>query len=218
MQTIENDKDTCTLSFNDIDKWNKNEYESMTRDFLINYDYSYSWFLSSLSKINFSYSITAGSCDSASFNNSIYKNDIELENSKKRLLKFTINRYNVYSNRIIKKLTNFSKLEENWDSHGASKISWITITNAIDFFMKVIDNFPDSPIPFVVPVPDGRIHFEWQRLSNELHHLIPKDNSNCYIYRMISKKEGTLTHYYDSEIGLENMFKMFSIWYGFNKL
>jgi len=217
MQIIESYKDTCTLSFDDIDKLNKPEYESMTRDFLVNYDYSYSWFLSSLSKKSFLYNKTAGSCDPTLFNNLIYINDIELEESKKSLLKYAINKYNLYSNKLIKKLINFSKLEENWDSHGASRISWIAITNAIDFFMKVIDNFPDSPIPLIAPVPDGRIHVEWQRFSNELHHLIPKDNSNCYIYRMISKKEGTFTHYYDSEIGLENMFKVFSIWYGFNK-
>ncbi len=217
MQLIEYQNDTSTKHFNYFDKIKKNKYKNLSIDSFKNINYVYSWFLRDLDKEKFLNHMITDLNNLFLLNTYIYDNDFEIEENKEELIEFIVNRYKLYSNKVIKKLINFSKLEENWDSNKASKINWIAITNAIEFLMKVIKYFPDSPIPFIAPVPDGRIHFEWQRLSNELHHLIPNDNSDCYIYRMITKKGDTLSDYFDSEIGLENMLRIYSIWYGFNK-
>lgn len=213
MKIIKNEKDTSTCLIDDENKPNEIEYEIQNKNIPIKYNYSN--FLETLNKKVYVYKF-ASRYKVVDINNPIYIDNIELEDKEEKILDIVIKRYKLFSKDVIHRLKNFSKLEENWDSYGANKISWLTIVNAIEFFMRVIDKYPDSPIPFVAPYPDGRIHVEWQKFSKELHHLIPKDNSNYFIYRMINRKEGVLKEYYDKAIGIEGMLEIFSIWYSYD--
>lgn len=209
MKIIKNEKDTSTCLLDDKNKPNETGYKILNKNIPIKYNYSN--FLKTLNTEVYVYEIT-DSHEVSGITNPIFIDNIEIEEKEEKILDIATKRYRLFSKYVIPRLKNFSKLEKNWDSYGASKISWSTIANAIDFFMRVVDNYPNSPIPFVAPYPDGRIHFEWQKFSKELHHLIPKDNENSFIYRMIIRKEGVLEDYYDKAIGIEGMLKIFSIW------
>lgn len=214
MKIIENEKNTSTIYLNDINETNKSEYEILNKDITIKDDYFFSIFTNILNRKRNSHEHFVYYEVSNSYHiNPIQINNIEFRYNKEKWLNIKMNRDRLFSENIITQLKNFSKLEDNWDSYGASKISWSTIVNAIEFFMKIVDKYPNSPIPFISPYPDGRINVEWQKFSKELHHLIPKDKSNYFIYRMINRKEGALKDYYDKAIGIDDMLKIFSIWY-----
>ena len=213
MEIIEIEKNTCTVCLSDIDNTSKSEYEVLNNFIPTKDDY----FISMVVKLLDSERILPDNFAYYEINNSyninpIQINNIEFRDNEEKKLNIKMSRNKLFSENVITQLKSFSKLEDNWDSYGASKISWSTIANAIEFFMRVVDRYPDSPIPFVSPYPDGRIHVEWQKFSKELHHLIPKDNSNCFIYRIINRKEGALKEYYDKAIGIDDMLKIFSIW------
>ncbi len=57
------------------------------------------------------------------------------------------------------RLTNLSKLQENWDSYGASAINAQAITQAIQVMTEVMTN--DTPMPAIVPTTRGGIQLEW---------------------------------------------------------
>jgi hypothetical protein len=213
MEIIENEKNTRAIYLNDIDNTSKSEYEILNNFIPTEDDYFISMAVKLLDsernlpdnfayyEINNSYNI-----------NPIQMNNIEFRDNEEMKLNIKMSRNKLFSENVITQLKSFSKLEDNWDSYGASKISWLTIANAIEFFTRVVDRYPDSPIPFVSPCADGRIHVEWQKFSKELHHLISKDNSNYFIYRIINRKEGVSKEYYDKAIGIDGMLKIFSIW------
>lgn len=213
MEIIENEKNTRTVYLNDIDNTSKSEYEILNNFIPTEDDYFISMAVKLLDsernlpdnfayyEINNSYNISP-----------IQMNNIEFRDNEEMKLNIKMSRNKLFSENVITQLKSFSKLEDNWDSYGAGKISWLTIANAIEFFTRVVDRYPDSPIPFVSPYADGRIHVEWQKFSKELHHLIPKDNSNYFIYRIINRKEGVSKEYYDKAIGIDGMLKIFSIW------
>ncbi|MEW6008168.1 MAG: hypothetical protein AB1629_00850 [Candidatus Omnitrophota bacterium] len=80
---------------------------------------------------------------------------------------------------IIERLKKFAELDPNWDSYDAESIEWDTISRAIDFFTRVVvmltkENKRNSPVPFVAPVSDGSIQFEWRTFYKELIITIPK--------------------------------------------
>ena len=217
MKIIENEKDTSTVCLNDIDKTNRSKYEILDKFIPTTYEYFFSMILKYLdSKRNLPNDFAYYEINNSYNTNPIQINNIEFRDNKEKNLNINLDRYKLFSKNTITQLKSFSKLENNWDSYGANKISWATIANAIEFFVRIVDRFPDSPIPFISPYPDGRIHVEWQKFSKELHHLIPKDNSNYFIYRIINRKEGVSKEYYDKAIGIDGMLKIFSIWYSYD--
>jgi len=131
---------------------------------------------------------------------------------KTPILNEWIKKITVISKPIVNILLNFSKLEDNWDSYGAERVSLYTILNAIDFFMRVIDLHPNAPLPFVAPVPDGSIHFEWSTCSSELRHTIPREGELSFVYKIIKKEPGELKQYCNNVYSMDEMINIFSQW------
>jgi len=123
-----------------------------------------------------------------------------------------VNRIKMISQPVVNIMLNFLKLGDKWDSYCAEKISPRTVLNAVSFFMRIIDLHPNAPLPFIAPVPDGTIHFEWSTCSSELRHIIPKEGSACYIYKIIDKGSGELKQYSNSIYGVDEMVNIFSQW------
>ena len=216
VKIIEND--TSTVNLHDINYTCNAEYEISHNVIPTKDNYSFSTFYKILNRKRNSQEYLAYYEVSNSFKiNPIQIDKIEFGNNEEKKLNIQIDRDKMFSENIITQLKRISKLENNWDSYGASKISWSTIANAIEFFMKIVNDYPDSPLPFISPYPDGSIHVEWQKFSKELHHLIPKDISNYFIYRIINRKETVLKDYYDKAIGIDGMLKIFSIWYSYDQ-
>jgi hypothetical protein len=162
-----------------------------------------------LDTLNYADYISSGSCLIYVAYNPYYQLE---DDDKERFLESWIAKISMISQPIINIILNFSKLKDNWDSYGAEKINLLTIFNAINFFMRIIDLHPDAPLPFVAPVPDGRIHFEWGTLSSELRHIVPKEESACYVYKIIDKSSGELKQYSNSVCGMDQMVSIFSQW------
>jgi hypothetical protein len=93
---------------------------------------------------------------------------------------------------IAPRLRKFASLKTGWDFDKAEAIGWETITAAIDFFAKVLydlnKNEKKSPIvPFVAPLPDGGILFEWKTCYKELNVVIPAHPNIEMEYLMVEK-------------------------------
>ncbi|MFH1360665.1 MAG: hypothetical protein ABIJ41_06465 [Candidatus Omnitrophota bacterium] len=90
---------------------------------------------------------------------------------------------------IIHRFRQIVNLKEGWDTYAAKPIKQETINRAIEFFYKVLFkiNYRSLPIPFVVPLEDGGIFFEWRTCYKELHHTIPEDIAEPYTYYKIDK-------------------------------
>jgi len=100
------------------------------------------------------------------------------------------NQLRLVSSDVIKRLKEFAKLGENWDSYGAKPIKWSTISRAIDFFYKVIVLNPDIAVPFISPAGDGSINFEWEVCSKILTHKIPENEEESFEYVAVDKSSG----------------------------
>ena len=103
-----------------------------------------------------------------------------------------ISNIQVGSSGIIERLKQFAMLEKGWDSYDANPIQWSTIFKAIDFYFRVrldleIKNEKAPPIPFVAPLSDGDIQFEWRTCYKELLIEIPEDKNNEIEYLKIEK-------------------------------
>lgn len=88
---------------------------------------------------------------------------------------------------VVQRLKKFAELKQNWDSYGAKPIEWSTISRAIDFFSKVLfQNILESknnlPIPFVAPLSDGGIQFEWRNCFKELVIVLPNRQEKGVVY------------------------------------
>ena len=162
-----------------------------------------------LDTLNFENYVSTGSHLIRVTNNPYYKLDKE---DKARFLNTWIDRISMIAQPVVNIILNFSKLKDNWDSYDAEKISLPTVLNAISFFMRIIDLHPNAPLPFIAPVPDGSIHFEWNTCSSELRHIVPKAESACYFYKIIEKGSGELKQYSNSIYGVDEMINIFSQW------
>lgn len=101
------------------------------------------------------------------------KNDWTIPTWKNTLLEHFQNNYRG----IIQKIKETSKLQSNWNSYNAVKISKTTRQRAINFLFELFRllNFKNIvlPKPFVVACPDGSIQFEWDIKKKELEVIIP---------------------------------------------
>jgi hypothetical protein len=217
MELVENSKNTSTVDLVEIENTSEREFEffnyfiPLEKDDLLITNYFYQIYNKIHTKKFNIYQHYVNSFIISTFRKDI----ISFGKIKHRRSDIKVSRDKILSENIIEQLRNLSKCKDNWDSYGAREIKWSTIANAIEFFMRVINNYPDSPVPFISPYPDGSIHVEWQTFSKKLHHLIPEDDSEYFIYRMTIIKEDKHKEYFDKTIGINGMLKIFNIWYNY---
>lgn len=106
----------------------------------------------------------------------------------------TISKLQLGSNSIIARLRKFASLEEGWDSYDAKPIEWLTITRAIELFSKVLyvvsNENKDIVLPFIAPLSDGGIQFEWNTCYKGLIHSIPEKKEEPLEYLKVDKISG----------------------------
>jgi len=124
----------------------------------------------------------------------------------------TTQRFELASSDTVRRIKEFFLLEENWDSYGALPIKWSVIIRAINFFSKIVFSFHNAPIPFVSPVNDGSIYFEWETCSKLLKHYIPVDENSAYEYLEIDKSSGELIRHSDKADTKDEMLEIISNW------
>ncbi len=95
-------------------------------------------------------------------------------------------------NLITERLKKIGQLKRGWDSYGAEPIVWPTIARAIDFFSRIIiqldkEKRNNSPVPFIAPLSDGGIQFEWRTFYKELTLIIPKGKESAITYLKVEK-------------------------------
>lgn len=124
----------------------------------------------------------------------------------------SIKRFRLASSETVNRIKEFAFLDDNWDSYGAKAIRWSTIVRAIEFFSRVVFMFPDAPLPFVVPGPNGDIHFEWETCSKVLKHSIPEDENDTFEYLLIDKTSGKVEKTYGRVYNMEEMLDTAAYW------
>lgn len=102
---------------------------------------------------------------------------------------------------VIKKVKDATKLENNWDSYGAERISITTASRAIKFLYESLQALNNRgitlPKPFAAPCPDGSIQFEWEKENKELEIVIPHNIGDKISFLQIKGddyKEGIIDH------------------------
>ena len=91
---------------------------------------------------------------------------------------------------IMKRFKKFATLRPGWDSYDGKAVSWTTISRAITFFSKVLlSNQNTIPVPFVAPLSDGGIQFEWKTCYRELVNTIPADENQPFEFLKIDRLE-----------------------------
>lgn len=93
---------------------------------------------------------------------------------------------------IIKKIYGFKDLKSGWDTYQAKVINVKTIVNAIDIISKIISSINlndiiNIPIPFVAPLSNGGILFEWSTLYREIEFSIPEKSNKPFQYLITVK-------------------------------
>ncbi len=90
---------------------------------------------------------------------------------------------------IMHRLRKFADLEDGWDTYDAKPIERKTINRAIEFFCSLLykNNYKTLPIPFVTPLNDGGIHFEWKTCFKEFHHTIPENELDPYTFYKLER-------------------------------
>ena len=119
---------------------------------------------------------------------SIGKEDVTtwINNSAETIIAFRIQRGSRF---ITDRLKKFANLKTGWDSYDAKSIQWKTIIRAIQFFSKVLYEIENKniPVPFVAPLSDGGIQFEWKTCYKELILLIPEKEEEPFEYLKVDK-------------------------------
>ena len=69
--------------------------------------------------------------------------------------------------KVTRELENLHRLPENWDGYGSPKINVATI-NAAKRLIGALAEKSEFATPVVVPVPGGRLQFEWHRGERSL--------------------------------------------------
>lgn len=116
------------------------------------------------------------------------------------------------SRETVNHIKEFASLGDNWDSYGAEAIKWSTIIKAINFFSILVSIFPNAPVPFVAPVCDGEIHFEWEMCSKALKHSIPEGENDPFEYLLIDKTSGRVERTYDRAFSMDEMLDIAVHW------
>src|SRR3989338_4905160 len=94
-------------------------------------------------------------------------------------------------NKVKHRFKKISELKAGWDTYGAKPIKKETIQKASEFFVKVVfgaalDN-NDIPLPFITPLEDGNIFFEWRTCFKEIFITVPEDKQEAYTYLKVDK-------------------------------
>lgn len=78
---------------------------------------------------------------------------------------------------IIQKTNGLMELEENWDSYGAAVIDKDTVSKATDILNEIfnIQELVNLDPPYIFPVPDGSIQYEWHHGNKEIEIIILKE-------------------------------------------
>ncbi|MBU4268648.1 MAG: hypothetical protein KJ808_07350 [Acidobacteria bacterium] len=115
-----------------------------------------------------------------------------------------------FSSPIYSRLKMFATLQKGWDSYSAVPIKWSTIAKGIDFISRILysrflKKLSYIPIPFIAPLSDGGIQFEWNSCYKELIITIPEDDACPIEYLQIektslseTKKEGNTFNFEDA--------------------
>jgi hypothetical protein len=90
---------------------------------------------------------------------------------------------------LVKKIKNFSDLEENWDSYGAGVLDKCVIDRAIKFLKRTAKIAQHIGLPHVAPASDGTIHFGWAEKNFEFRCVIPRKRRRTYLFITNSNKE-----------------------------
>lgn len=108
---------------------------------------------------------------------------------------------------IMGRLMKFKTLKPGWNEEGSKPIEWGTIYRAFEFYSELISRLHKTkkvaPLPFIAPVDDGSIHFEWKTTYKELIVSIPFDEHEKINYL---KVENTVFGEEESE-GFVDSFK-----------
>jgi hypothetical protein len=91
--------------------------------------------------------------------------------------------------KIIKKILLYKNLKKNWDGQGALPLPWESILNSMELFketMAVIKN--NVSIPYVSPLANGQIEFEWIGFYKELIFSVSQEDSKKIEFLTIEKK------------------------------
>jgi hypothetical protein len=67
-------------------------------------------------------------------------------------------------------------LPANWDSHGARPINGVNVTEALKLLRKVM--LRRTPLPSLVPTPDGSLQLEWHENGVDLEIRIASDGAH----------------------------------------
>lgn len=78
-------------------------------------------------------------------------------------------------------------LPENWDSYNANTICDSTINRAKRFIHDLFLSRNGKPLskPFVSPLPDGSIQFEWNFEEKEIEFLVPYSEEKAISYLLV---------------------------------
>ena len=96
---------------------------------------------------------------------------------------WTANSIEIGLRAITDKIKKFALLKPGWDSYGAKPVQWNTILQAIIFFSKVLASLnrkgiKSMPLPFIAPLINGGIQFEWRTCYKELIIALPPDKNS----------------------------------------
>ena len=60
---------------------------------------------------------------------------------------------------VVEKLQEYTKLRDNWDSYGGLAPTKQALLAAQELMNNILE--PETPVPYVFPVPNGSIQIEW---------------------------------------------------------
>jgi len=90
---------------------------------------------------------------------------------------------------VMDRLKKIGELKEGWDTYNAKPIDKKTIDRAIKFFENLFSQsgYKALPVPFIAPLIDGGIHFEWRTFFKEFQYTIPANESEPFTYYKLEK-------------------------------
>lgn len=77
------------------------------------------------------------------------------------------------------RLEKIADLPENWDSYGANRIKESSVISAFNLLLEIMKD--DTPVPQIVPTPEGNVQLEWHERDMELEIEV-KSNTLLDVY------------------------------------